>query len=379
MVSLALSGPDSQGQLECPESLRPELHAFLAAVLRDGARCYVRNVHEEFGVVRLDGCVLPLVVNHGGTSSCYLTSPLCHYANYRYDLLRAAENVVGKRSMLAELRALRAFYRATGLNRVVYVNNWLLSAQPTVHLDAAHVGALTRRLTELYPSYAVLFKGIEPHTAPALSQAVAAAGYEAIAHRQVYCWDPRDRAALRRSNIKWDLGLLKRTRYHAGWAREGVAADSRRLRQLYSALYEEKYSRFNLQYTEAFFGMAQQSHLLDFFLIEEDSRIDGFAALFCDCAHLTASMIGHDPAVPRREGLYRLGIIALMREAMDRGQVLNLGSGADAFKMLRGARPRLEYEAVYARHLPLARRLPWRLLPHLTRAYFKETLARFEN
>jgi len=58
---------------------------------------------------------------------------------------------------------------------------------------------------------------------------------------------------------------------------------------------------------------------------------------------------------------------------------LNLSAGAEAFKMLRGARPRLEYEAVFARHLPLVRRLPWRILPYLTQAYFKEALARLES
>jgi Acetyltransferase (GNAT) domain len=277
------------------------------------------------------------------------------------------------------LRALRAFYRATRLNRVAYVNNWLIPTQPTAHLDAGQVRALTRRLTELYPSYAVLFKGIEPQTTPALSHAVAAAGYETIAHRPVYFWDPKDGEALRRSHLKRDLGLLKRTRYRVGWAPSGGLVDSRRLRQLYSALYEEKHSRFNLQYTEAFFSLAQRSQFLAFFLIEEDGQIDGFSTVFRDCTHLTASITGYDPTVPRKEGLYRIGQVGLIRKAMDSSLLLNLSAGADSFKMLRGARPRLEYEAVYARHLPLARRLPWRILPHVTRSAFKKTLTRLEN
>jgi hypothetical protein len=70
MVSLALSGPDNPELVEWPEAVRPERRAFLAALLQDGATCYARNVHEEFAVARLDGQVLPLVVNHGGSSSC---------------------------------------------------------------------------------------------------------------------------------------------------------------------------------------------------------------------------------------------------------------------------------------------------------------------
>jgi hypothetical protein len=95
-------------QLEGCENVSPEQRAYLAAVLQDGAGYYARNVHEEFAVARLDNEVLPLVINHGGSSSCYLTSPLCHYADYPYDFVLARDNIAGKRSILAMLRALRA-------------------------------------------------------------------------------------------------------------------------------------------------------------------------------------------------------------------------------------------------------------------------------
>jgi hypothetical protein len=240
------------------------------------------------------------------------------------------------------------------------------------------VRALTQRLTELYPGHAVLFKGIEPKTTPALSAAVAAAGYETICHRQVYFWDPKDSEALRRPDVKRDQGLLQRTAYDVGWARAEVMADSRRLRQLYRALYEEKHSRFSLQYTEPFFSLAQRSRLLDFLVVERDNQIDGFSTLFRDRGHLVSSITGYEPTVPRKEGLYRIAMAGLMREAMDSGLLLNFSAGADRFKMLRGARPRLEYEAVYVRHLSPVRRLPWRILAHLAHRFFKEMSAPHE-
>src|SRR5262245_53486150 len=105
MVSLAHSGPGNPERLEWPAAQRPELREFLTAILRDGATCYARNVQEEFALIQLDDCVLPLVVNHGDSSSCYLTSPLCHYADYPYQIILGGENMPGKRSILASLRA----------------------------------------------------------------------------------------------------------------------------------------------------------------------------------------------------------------------------------------------------------------------------------
>jgi hypothetical protein len=376
---VSIASVKSQEPLAWPESLRPERRVFLAALLQNGPGCYARNVHEEFAVARLGDGVLPLVINHGGSSACYLTSPLCHYADYPYEIVRARSYFAGKMATLAVMRALRAFYRATRLNCVVYVNNWLIPTQPAAHLDGELATTLTERLIDLYPEHALLFKGVEPGGQPALSRALAGAGYEMIAHRQPCFWDPGDPGARKRSHLKRDLGLLRRTGCRVGWAGTPAIADSGRLRQLYCALYEEKYSRFNLQYTEAFFDLAQQSRLLEFFLIEKSGRIDGFSSLLRDGTQLISSLTGYDPTVPREEGLYRMGQVSLIQEAMNSGLLLNLSAGAEEFKMMRGARPRLEYEAVYTRHLSLTRRLPWRILSRLANSLFKKPVAQPDN
>lgn len=78
--------------------------------------------------------------------------------------------------------------------------------------------------------------------------------------------------------------------------------------------------------------------------------------------YLTGCQIGYDQALPRRLGLYRMALMHKVLLAQRRGLLVNLSGGAGPFKCLRGAEPVREYDALFDRHLPRRRRLPWRLV-----------------
>ena len=94
-------------------------------------------------------------------------------------------------------------------------------------------------------------------------------------------------------------------------------------------------------------------------LEEAQSRLDAFVSFFVEDGLMTAALLGYDLNRPRKLGLYRLAFALLIDEASRRKVLLNMSGGAGDFKMLRGAELVQEYDAVYDRHLPFARRLRW--------------------
>ena len=94
----------------------------------------------------------------------------------------------------------------------------------------------------------------------------------------------------------------------------------------------------------------------------EDGSAVGFMNFFVDEGTLTGVCIGYDLDRPRKLALYRLVFALLIAEAAKLRLTANLSAGAGEFKMLRGAIPVQEYDAVYDRHLPPYRRFAWRSL-----------------
>ena len=78
-------------------------------------------------------------------------------------------------------------------------------------------------------------------------------------------------------------------------------------------------------------------------------------------------MICYDVNLPPQFALYRMIFALMIAEAGERKMLLNLSAAAGEFKMLRGAEPIQEYDAVYDRHLPRSRRIAWRFLSAVAR------------
>src|SRR5262249_58873840 len=77
---------------------------------------------------------------------------------------------------------------------------------------------------------------------------------------------------------------------------------------------------------------------------------------------MTGAVLGYAQELSQKLGLYRLAVAMLIAEATARHLQLNLSGGVGQFKMLRGAIPVEEFDAVYDHHLPLHRRLAWTAL-----------------
>jgi len=353
----------------------------LGPLVRDGAERFIANVHAEVRALAVDGIVLPLVLadpSRGGTDS-YVVSPTNHYVDYAR---REVELELGGSRVLAALlppliEGFRPLLRWGRIERVAYVNNWLLSTNLYPPLERAALRELRDFTAGAFPDRAVVFRSVNERLNAALLHDLLALGFRPVFSRQVYLWDPARTGPVPRS-LRQDAGLAGRTGYE--WIEaEGIAdADVPRLRELYAQLYLGKYSPFNPQFTEGFVRAALRERWLTVQALRRDGRIDAVLGFVERDGTMTAPLIGYDRAVPREEGLYRLISYRLVEEARRRGLLLNQSSGAAAFKRFRGGEAALEFNLVYHRHLPARTRAPWRVLEAASRGAIVPLMQRLE-
>lgn len=346
--------------------------AFVRDCMSAHGKDAIRNIDTELKVLDTGERLLPVSVNSGDepAGNSYVVSPLTAYSGYADDELR-------RLSMPWLTWPLRALVRLTGawltrarIDRLVQINNWLLSTNLyPAQWQGEGLADMTRLFTQRWPDHVIGFRSLNAFTNATLIRELQALGYMAIPSRQVYLFDGRagpNALFLRHHNTKLDAALARRTHYRVVMGSELKDADYARLEHLYNLLYLEKYCHLNPQFTATWLRCGQRDGWLELRALRgPDERIDGVIGWFRNANLLSAPIVGYDTALPQRLGLYRLLTRMCLQEAADRRQVLNFSSGAAHFKRLRGGQPEIEYSMVYVRHLPKLRQWMWRVLAAL--------------
>jgi hypothetical protein len=331
---------------------------------RLGPVSFVANADVELLLWRAGDQVLPVVYRTGDSTdrTADVCSPWNHYVRYPLGEIdrhgRGLAAVFGRSLLYFSIPILRA----ARIDEVVSVNNWLLTTNPVADLDRPAVEQLTAALCEQFPRRAILFRTVNPQTHPELAANLVASGYNLVASRTVYLLDPASPAYRTSNDIRRDRRLLYRGDYELV-AHEGLSAeDMPRLAELHRLLYIEKHSALNAEYSSLFFETVWRNRFFEFQALRKEGRIDAYCAYFELDGWLIGTLGGYDTRLPAELGLYRRAYALLMEESRRRGILMNCSAGAGAFKHHRGARPCVEYDAVFDRHLELRRRVGWRLL-----------------
>ena len=353
----------------------------LSALIAEGTQPFITNVSAEVAALATAGAVMPLVRVDAAPAepNAYVCSPTTHYIDYaqREVELELAEHPVLRRTIPPLLEGLRPLLRWSRVERIVYVNNWLLSTNLYPELSMAELTAIRQLLLATFPTHAILFRSLNLGLNRAMIDRLEALGFERIFSRQVYLLDPGDGAFRRRNNYAHDRRLARRSPYRWRSAAELTPAHAERLCALYSDLYLHKYSRHNPQLTPYALARALEERWFTISALTDGEQIDGLLGFIEQHGVLTAPLVGYDRKRSPAAGLYRLLMLELIEQAAARGRILHFSSGAASFKRLRGAEPHVEYSLVYHRHLPLRQRLPWRLLAWLSRAAIIPLMERY--
>ncbi len=359
-------GGNRAGQLLAVLAGRPMSH------LVGNLECDVEAAEAPLGA-------LPLT-RTDGRLTCYICSPTVAYADYALEELRNFEAAPALKKALALLIACtRPLVVATGLDRQVQGNNWLLSTNIWCALPRHELGRMTENLVRENPRHALVWRSLNDRSDRETLADFRALGYRLLPARQVYLYDCRDALPPIRRDMKNDLKLLERRDYRVFGPESLESADFARIADLYGQLYREKYTPLNPDYTSLFLEEMHRGGLIEFHVLRSpEGRMDGVIGFFADGDVLTAPVVGYDRALPQEIGLYRRLVVFGMLEARRRRLLYNMSAGAARFKRTRGALPAIEYTAAYVRHLPLRQRACTRLMEALLAGIAVPVMKRYE-
>ncbi|ULO05573.1 GNAT family N-acetyltransferase [Paenibacillus sp. 19GGS1-52] len=348
-----LEWPDTEyGQYACK---------YILPLLEHRAEHFIRNVRTRIEVVTVDGIPIPITINEQEYENTYVCSPYTHYVSYAREELSLLNNRLLEKGLTALLSGIGFLLRGAHFNRVVQVNNWLLSTNLYPDVSAEQLIAILDFLRQRFPGYALLFRSLNRETSGAAVTALSSYGCKLVPSRQIYLLQQPSP-----SKAKWllkrDRALLDKQGYQIVGPGEIGAEDISRIVDLYELLYIHKYSKHNPMFTEAFIKLALDTGTLTLYGLRKDGRLDAAMGFFCRAGLMTAPLFGYDTTLPQSTGLYRMLSAVLIGLAEQNGHILHESSGVGQFKRNRGAVAAIEVSAVYDRYLPLRTRFSWSVL-----------------
>lgn len=341
--------------------------SYLLPLLEHGTTSMFANVQTELRILTVDGIPLPITVNDAQYDNSYVCSPYTHYVSYAMQELSMLKMPWLEKGLSLLLRGIGAGLRAAHLNRVVQINNWLLSTNLYPILTAAQIEKVQAEVNAQYPRHVIIWRSLNEVTTPTLWHTLRHQGNRFIPSRQIYLLDHTNIPSKARWIIKRDRKLMNTFRYNVVRPNEWVEDDIPRMLELYHMLYIEKYSIHNPQFTADFLRLALEQGTLQLYGLrtEAEGRLDAILGFFARDGVMTTPLFGYNTSLPAETGLYRMLSVLLIELATERGDLLHESSGVGQFKRNRGAYGALEVSAVYDRGRGLPIRCCWWLLEQL--------------
>jgi hypothetical protein len=335
---------------------------FLIPLIKNGVKPYIHNVDTTMMALVLDDIVMPLTVNEGEYENSYVCSPYGQYFNYGLDTVDKLQRAYVKTPLKFLLKRMQKTFERGKLNKVVIVNNWLVSTNLHPELNVEQINQMIAFLSRQFPEHAIVFRSINLYQNPVKCASLKKCAFDLIASRKIYLFKTDNPAAYKQRMFQSDMKLYRSTPYQIIDSQELTNQEIPRLADLYNALYIDKHSKQNPQLSAKFIELAVRENILTLKVLKKDDRIDAVVGFFDRNGVMTSPLFGYDTSLPKEFGLYRLISTILTLEAKKKGVLLNQSSGAGSFKKLRKGEPHIEYMAVYTKHLPLKRRIPWKVL-----------------
>lgn len=246
---------------------------------------------------------LPVTRNEGVGRTCYVCCPSVADIDYALSELRHFDGNAALSLALHGLVMLaRPVIAATGIDRHLQLNNWLLATNPALPLEADELAEVTRELLAGHPRHAVIWRSLNEHSDKDLLARFVAAGYDLFPARQIYLFDCRGAPPPTHRDEGRDRVLLEAGDYEIVEPEGIAAADYARMAELYGYLYLDKYTRLNPLYSAEYMASAHRSGLLSFYGLRREGRLDGMVGFFDLGDIMTAPMVGYDTASRSNSG-----------------------------------------------------------------------------
>ena len=356
------------------DKYKDKANSVIASLLENDSISYVSNITSEIIAIGLEDSVWPVSINKKEYDNAIICSPYATYTKYPLDKMDSLDSFWMKGLFLVNSLVMGLFCKATKINQIVQVNNNLNSLLKHPKQFNQILPQLTALLIEKYPSHAVTFFRVNDTINKNLLHNLKKNGYIVFPDRMAHIYFP-DTRYMKRSHTKRDMSLLRNTNYQIVQHNDLSDTDAERICELYRKLFVNKHSKFNADYTKEYFSQAIKKHWHHYTALRSpNGRVDAFISWFYRENVMICGPLGYDTGVDRKVGLYRKLIALCLKHAHENQFIFNMGGGSDKFKNNRGSTKTLEYTAVYCKHLPLYRHIPWRLLSWICNKLLKEFL-----
>ncbi|MEO1537895.1 MAG: hypothetical protein AAFR73_09200 [Pseudomonadota bacterium] len=342
-----------------PEAPSDLARAFVEAFAAHPPGALIRNAETTMTLYDWTGVPVPLTVNDRERNVTFVCSPRVAWTGFVRDELALFPNQWLVPPIRGLVRAIEGLTWFSELDRIVHVNNWMMSTNLPSGIDPSTAARQTSDLVERYPGHILAMRSLTRRHAGSLMSALEDAGWIFLPARQVFLVDDMQ-DALKRRDARNDERLWQTTAFRYEELAEVSEEDAARIVTLYQMLYRQKYSQLNPDYTPGFVQLAHRLRLLRFLVLRDASDvIQAVGGLHMLNGHAAMPLLGYNTALPQSEGLYRLACHAGSRFAAHHGLCFNMSSGVGAFKQNRGATAEIEFTAFYVQHLPRRRRIPF--------------------
>lgn len=340
---------------------------YLLPMIMDGTQKYVRNVYNtKMMLAKVADVIIPITISDFHIDNSYTVSPYSHYVSYGgYEEVKHLNNPPVEALIKLLMRPVAWYFRNAELDKVAYVNNYLLSTNLYPSVNSDQLSALSEALPKWFPERVIVFRSVDARKNPHILDILKEKEYEMVLSRQVWYMDAEE--AGRTRQYKEDVRVLRKHGYEVVDGKEMSDAELARSLDLYNMLYLEKYSYFNPQFTFDFMKLARDNEILHLRALRRDGQINAMMGFFIRNGVMTQPLFGYDTSLPQEEGLYRLLTLITLQEGLQRNLLVHASGGVGKFKKVRGGKSVIEYNAVYHKHLPAWRQRPWKLIKAISK------------
>lgn len=331
---------------------------YLQAIARVGVSSMISNVRTRLYAMKSEGRVFPVTENDGEVGDSYVCLPHSAYILYALEEMKFVDIGFTEPLMRFLIGAADRLLLKSGINKIVHLDNWLLSTNLHGDWKGHDLPAMRENLVAKFPDHILAVRSVDAWSCPDLLANGKADDWLLLPSRQIWVtqdmkaeWRPRnaignDRRLINNSPLMMEnMSTLR-------------AGDAERISELYHNLYVGKYSALNPIFTPRFIEMTHATGMLTYRgARDQNGQLQAVAGSFVRNGILTPPVVGYDTSRPKKEGLYRIACYLFSELAEMEGFKLNGSAGAPGFKALRGAKSEIEYTLFYVKHLPWQRRM----------------------
>jgi len=324
----------------------------------------IKNLDTELKTIRLVEADIPCsVTDRIKVPNSYAVSIFNMSTVYSEDELVKLDNGFMRWLMLVLIKLLKLFLRLVNIDRMVIINNYLLSTNffPDFWESSIELDKLEAECSNIKKDYVYAIRSVNKIQNPNLYKNLMSRSWLPIVSRQVYIFNDWKRAK-KHKNYQRDLKLLNDKNYV--FKKPVSEEDFVAAQQLYEQLYLKKYSEHNIQFQAIYLQALVNNGLMHLKLLwDVKSNVAvGIVGLMGQDGVITVPVVGYDQTYSQDKALYRRVMIYAIQYASSKDLILNCSSGAPSFKKLRGAQPELEYFFVKVDHTNRFSRVVWKAI-----------------